>query len=85
MSEVDIVVRSCGSKKRYPTEGSANSTAIQCWYDRKIRLRAYACEICGGWHLTKSGAAPRMREGWRLPKLSEREQNIRRKQERRRR
>lgn len=72
---VDAVVRSCGTKARYSTEDMANAVAIQCWRDRNVWLRAYSCAICGGWHLTRRDAAPRMRSGWRLPKISERQEN----------
>lgn len=75
--DVVAVYRSCGTKSRYSTEEIANAVAIRCWQDRGADLRAYSCELCGGgWHLTKRGAQPRMREGWREPKISERQQNI---------
>jgi hypothetical protein len=80
---IDVVARSCGTKKRYATEDVANAVAIQCWHDRHVWLRAYACEICGGFHLTRSNAPPRMQAGWRPPKISERQQNLQRKRQRR--
>ncbi len=45
--------RSCGRKVRYPTEGVA-----QLVMERRlkasdsVRLRAYHCRYCDGWHLT---------------------------------
>jgi len=46
------VYSQCGSKKRYRDESHANQV-------RKLRaeeagfLRAYDCQFCKGWHLTK--------------------------------
>jgi hypothetical protein len=76
---VDLVVRSCGTKRRYSTEDLANTVSIRCWQERGAELRAYSCAICAGWHLTHQSAPARMREGWRPPKISERQQNIQQK------
>lgn len=78
------LVRSCAGKNRYDTEDKARAVAVQCWHDRRVWLRVYACE-CGGFHLTRRDAAPMMREGWRLPRISERQRNIDRKRNKRRR
>lgn len=77
--------RSCFEKKRYGTEDTAQSVATQCWYERQVDLRVYACGDCGGFHLTSSNAGPMMKEGWRLPKLSARAEADNRKRESRRR
>jgi hypothetical protein len=71
---LDTIDRSCGRKARYSTEDFANTVGIQCWQERNIWLRPYSCTFCG-WHLTRSNAPPRMKPGWRLPKISERQQN----------
>lgn len=85
--DVDIVTmnRSCLDKKRYGTEDVAKAVAIKCWYERKTDLRAYACEVCGGWHLTSINAAPMMKAGWRLPKTSQRQMADQRERKKRRR
>lgn len=50
-------VRRCG-KHRYPDKRAAltmlNSTRrLRGRHGRAMALRAYHCEDCGGWHLTK--------------------------------
>lgn len=48
-----VWVRSCLSKCRYHTEHDARCVAQKSLRRRKVVLRAYACEHCRGWHLTK--------------------------------
>lgn len=67
------LARGCFQKKAYSTEDVARGVAIQCWKDRGIWLRVYACEVCAQFHLTKADAPPMMKEGWRLPKKSRRQ------------
>lgn len=47
MGEKLIEWRSCKRKARYRNEHEAQRRA------NEIGLRAYECEICNGWHLTK--------------------------------
>lgn len=77
--------RACFEKKRYTSEAQAQFTATECWYKRRVWLRAYACTSCGGWHLTRKDAPPAMQPNWRLPKISERARNEQRKRRRGRR
>ena len=49
----ETIERSCLSKTRYKTMDAADAKAKQCTEDRGTQLRAYFCENCGGWHLTK--------------------------------
>lgn len=44
---------SCGSKYRYETEQIALAAATKRVLRGAPMLRAYHCELCGGWHLTK--------------------------------
>lgn len=44
---------SCGRKRRYETEADALSTALMSTRHGAPQLRAYHCEYCDGWHLTK--------------------------------
>jgi hypothetical protein len=81
----DSAEQSCARKTRYATEDRANAVAIQCWHERSTWLRAYSCTFCGGFHLTRSNAPPRMKPGWRLPKISERQENTMRNERQRRR
>lgn len=43
----------CASKNRYRSEGDATYYANRAFTKRGVRLRAYYCANCGGWHLTK--------------------------------
>lgn len=79
---IDFIARSCGKKRRYNSHEDATAVAVRCWHERRATLRVYACRVCGGWHLTQSYAEERMREGWRPPRISERQQNILRKRRR---
>jgi hypothetical protein len=45
--------RQCTSKKRYPQAGIAAGVAARCFAERGHALRAYACTLCGGFHLTR--------------------------------
>lgn len=46
--------RSCYGKHAYPSEVDANRVGARCFRQRGVVLRAYQCEVCGGyWHLTK--------------------------------
>ena len=47
--------KSCESKKRYRTISDAHRTAKNCHVHRGVKLHAYFCQICHGYHLTKSG------------------------------
>ncbi len=44
-------------KRRYPTEKEAQTVillvGIQYYSNKFVKLKAYSCEDCGGWHLTK--------------------------------
>lgn len=44
---------SCGRKYRYETEQAALTAAAKRVLNGAPTLRAYHCELCGGWHLTK--------------------------------
>jgi hypothetical protein len=46
-------VRSCLSKCRYVSAARANAAVRRARLRRRVALRAYYCEHCGGWHLTK--------------------------------
>jgi hypothetical protein len=46
--------QSCFRKHQYPSEIDAKRVARRIWDERGVNLRAYQCEVCGGfWHLTK--------------------------------
>lgn len=45
--------RSCDGKVRHIDEASARETAIYR-SNRKLRLVAYECPFCGGWHIGKA-------------------------------
>ena len=47
--------RSCGRKRRYETEDEALLAAARRVLKGAPMRRAYHCEYCDGWHLTKSG------------------------------
>ncbi len=64
--------RSCYEKARYATEEIAQGVAAACYERRGHWLRVYACEECGGFHLTHLGALPRERN-WRPPAKSARQ------------
>lgn len=58
MQNTDVVTRkkayfSCEKKARYKSEGEAHKAANFAYSRRGVRLRAYYCNNCGGWHLTK--------------------------------
>ena len=46
-------IRGCVSKVRYATEKRAVRVAKQVQHKRGVQTRAYACDHCQGWHLTK--------------------------------
>ena len=66
------LAKSCASKNAYPSEDKAREVALDCWRERRVWLRAYACPMCGMFHLTRSNAAPVMKPGWRPPAKSQR-------------
>lgn len=84
MSVDPAIVRSCFGKRRYGAEAEAIEVATTCQLRRDVLLRTYACEACGGWHLTKSNVDP-PKAGWRPAELSQRARAWFRKQNRRRR
>lgn len=45
-------LRSCASKRRYPSQDAAIAAAIAAVHARGGSLRWYRCRFCGGWHLT---------------------------------
>jgi hypothetical protein len=47
--DVSFEMRSCKSKRNYPTHAEAMSSAA------KMRMKVYACRFCGGYHLTSQG------------------------------
>jgi uncharacterized protein YlaI len=59
---------SCRTKRRYPTETTANVIAADAFRLRGHELRAYLCDECQGWHLTHRDA--RLKPGWRPPEPS---------------
>lgn len=81
---IDIAY-SCARKSRYDSEAFARTVALDCWYERRVWLRPYACEVCGGWHLTKQNAAAVMKPGWRMPEKSKRAKASERRRAKRRR
>lgn len=78
------LARSCTTKKRYDSEATANTVALDCWHQRSVWLRAYACMACGGFHLTRSDAPPKMKPGWRMPEPSKQKKAQLRRARRRR-
>lgn len=57
--DLEDVKRMCAGKRRYVSLLDAAKTKARCERDRPWhRLRVYACPACGGWHLTRSAAAP---------------------------
>lgn len=86
MTDVIEIGAGCASKTRYATERIAKDVARDCWYERRVWLRVYACPKCAGFHLTRSNAEPVMNPGWRLPAPSrEAKARQRRKSKQRRR
>ena len=53
MDAVAFQQRSCHMKHRYFDEISARIVAEKRLAKGAPALRAYRCECCGGWHLTK--------------------------------
>lgn len=53
MTPLALQQRSCHMKRRYFDEVSAMIVANKLMAKRAPQLRAYRCEFCGGWHLTK--------------------------------
>ena len=50
--EGDYADASCRRKISYDSEDDALHAALKAFAKRGVELRAYRCEICGGWHLT---------------------------------
>ncbi len=48
-----FIAVSCASKTRWDTEKAARRAVAKIAQQRFGRLYTYACEFCGGWHLTK--------------------------------
>jgi hypothetical protein len=45
----------CAAKERYASEAEARSIALMnAPRGRRAATKPYACEICGGWHLTSA-------------------------------
>lgn len=45
----------CQSKRRYNTQQEAGDTAEhQMLIKSELQLTTYKCELCGGWHLTRT-------------------------------
>ncbi len=44
---------SCFQKRRYGIEKDVRIAVARIYQERGVRLRGYACEVCGGYHLTK--------------------------------
>lgn len=64
-------VRACRVKARYATEAIATSVAVRVLNERGTILRTYACEDCGGYHLTHT-RVELPKPGWRPAKFSQR-------------
>lgn len=43
----------CAAKARYDSEAEARSIVLMHHPGRSPRPTAYACDVCGGWHLTR--------------------------------
>lgn len=56
MERMAKLVSGCSSKSRYGSERDAKRCAAKCLEQRNVKLRAYACHECGGWHLTRNQA-----------------------------
>jgi len=66
--------RSCYRKTRYGSLGFAEVVAARVLRERGTSLRAYACKVCGGAHLTHTGAQPvEPRPGFRPARRPQRE------------
>lgn len=53
---------------------AAESVAAKVLRERRVQLRAYVCDICGGVHLTKQvGVVMQPKPGWRPARIGERE------------
>jgi hypothetical protein len=48
--------RTCERKDRYPSQAAVDVTLTKRAAAGHPPLRSYACEYCGGYHLTKKGA-----------------------------
>ena len=46
-------MRSCEKKKRYQRETDARMTIQRREKEAKIMLKAYSCDYCQGWHISK--------------------------------
>jgi len=62
------VWNSCGRKAAYPTQADANIKARAIFASRGVILRAYQCDYCGKFHLTKRNDWDRKtREQYAMP------------------
>jgi hypothetical protein len=60
------IERSCTGKTRYGSEDCAARMVATALRQRGTPLRAYLCELCSGYHLTRRDAQmPLMRPGFR--------------------
>jgi hypothetical protein len=77
-------LRACRGKNRYAIE--ENAYAVAAIFKRDgTWLRVYACDDCGGYHLTHRNALPQHNR-WAPPKASRRaEANMRQREAQRRR
>ena len=50
--ELAFFASSCVKKKRYKSEQIAQETINRIHKKRNVKLRAYFCLFCLGWHLT---------------------------------
>lgn len=73
MTNAPDTLRSCHTKRRYGTEAEAHEVAAARYAISGVWLRAYACEHCGGHHLSSRGALPPQNASWRPPAKSQRQ------------
>ena len=54
--------KSCTGKKRYPSRKEAMDSRDRVFKEYRIRLDAYKCDFCGGWHIGHGSRGRRYRK-----------------------
>ena len=63
---VKSFLKSCISKKAYPSVEKAKKVADKVLKERGVQLHCYWCEQCGRYHLTKRLPKNMKEERWRF-------------------
>lgn len=54
---VSTILRGCEGKRRYSDEFGARAAGQCLEVENSVKLYMYPCEVCRGWHLTKTKQA----------------------------